>query len=242
MALLMLAGAAVSPLPPEQRTALWVMPIFYALVAAWGIVTGIGILQLRRWAWVSIIVMSGVTSLFGLFGAVVLMFLPSLLKEEPDVPAARVKIVVFVGLVMVLIPIAIAIWWLVLITRAHVRLQFASRGAATIPLAVAGGAAAPDFAPSDAAAPSAPKMPTSVLVIAIVSLVGGGLAVAGLPLTIRMKLPTMIFGILIHGRAVWAYAVLPTVFGLLLVAVILYFLVTRRKAFRAACDARRIAA
>ncbi|HVA72017.1 MAG TPA: hypothetical protein VNF02_02810 [Candidatus Limnocylindrales bacterium] len=132
VALLMLLGASASPLPPEQRVVLWVMPILYVLVTAWGIATGVGILPLRPWAWVSVIVMSGVTIFFGFFGAVVLMFVPSLLKDQPDVPAASVKIIVFVGLVMVLIPIAIAIWWLVLFTRARVRLQFAKRGAALI--------------------------------------------------------------------------------------------------------------
>lgn len=36
MAVGMIAGAAVTPLPPDQRAVEFMVPIFYALMAAWG--------------------------------------------------------------------------------------------------------------------------------------------------------------------------------------------------------------
>lgn len=313
-ALLMLLAFKTALLPPEQRAVEWTMPIFYALVAAWGIATGIGILQLRPWARISIIVMSAMAIFVAVCGGLGLMLVPFLLKQTPDVPPAVIKVIVVVWIVALLIPLAIAIWWLVLFTRARVRLEFATRGAAAVSSAIQGAGIAPDLAPTFAPAPSTPQIPTSVLVIAIVFLAGGGFALLGLPFTIRSNMPNMFLGILIRGWTAWTYltvfallqiglsiavlkrgawaldaliafllftaanwtlftispsrkaffdtimrqqtfppgvnadamtsfmnTVLPIsmAFGLLLVVVMLYFLFTRRKAYRAACDARR---
>jgi len=209
MALLMLLAFKATPLPPEQRAVEWTMPIVYALVAAWGIPTGVGILQLRPWARTSIIVMSGMAIVFTVCGALGMMALPLLFQQEPGVPPAAIQVVMFVGLIIMAVPLAIAIWWLVLFTRRRVRLEFATRGAGVVSSAIPGAAPAldpaPGFAPAFAAAPSMPQIPISVRVIAIIFLVFGGFTLLSVPLAIRIRIPTLMLGILIQGRTAWAY-------------------------------------
>ncbi len=320
MAVVMTAGTAVTPLPPEQRAGQSVLAIFYALMAAWGIATGVGILQLRPWARISIIVMSGVAVFFAVCGALGIMMVPLLLQQEPSVPVAAIKVVVLVGLIMLAVPLAIAIWWLILFTRKRVQFEFATRGATAISSAIPGATPAPDpapgFVPAFATAPSTPQIPISIRVIAIIILVSAPVALFSLPLAIRAHLPTIILGVWMTGWATPAYVgisvaiqialpiavlrrrlraldgliayllfatlnamlffvspsrnaffdalmraqstapgvdpglvrqfistVMPFVMGVsvLLFAIALYFLFTRRKAYRAACEAHRIA-
>jgi len=317
MAVAMIVGAAVTSLPPEQRAMQFILPIFYALAAAWGIATGIGILQLRPWARISAFAMSAMTILFTVCGGIGLMLVPMVLKQDPNVPAEAIRIVVFVGLIGLGIPLAIAIWWLVLFTRARVRVEFATRGAATVSSATQGTAIATDLAPAFAAAASAPEMPISIRVIALFILITAPCALMSLPLALRAHLPTIIMGVLVTGWATTAYLVasvvvqialsvalllrrfraidgliayllfavlnallflvspaqktfvdgliraqssaqgmdpevlrrftntlMPVIMGVsvLLFAVALYFLFTRRKTYRLACEARRTAA
>lgn len=313
MAVAMIVGARVTPLPPEQRAVEFIMPIFYALVAAWGIATGVGILQVCPWARISMMAMSIVAIFFSVCGALGLMAVRMVLRQQPNMPADATTTVLLVGLIVLAVPLAIAIWWLVLCTRARVRIEFATRGApavssATPSIAIATGGAAPF-----AAAPSATEIPISVRVIAIIFMIFGGFMLLSVPFTIRIRIPTVMLGILIQGRTAWAYglvfalvevglciavlkkrawaldgliaftllgvvnsvlfvvspsrkvlfdtimqkeklpsgvdastlasfmnSVLPISmgFGVLLWAVVLYFLFTRRKAFREACEAR----
>lgn len=317
MAVVMIVGAAVTPLPPEQRAIQFMLPIFYALAAAWGIATGVGILQLRSWARISVIAMSAMTILFAVCGGIGLMLVPMLLKQDPNVPAEAIRVVVFVGLIVLGVPLAIAIWWLLLFTRARVRVEFATRGAATVSSATPGTAIATDLAPAFAAAASAPEMPISIRVIALFILITAPCALMSLPLALRGHLPTIIMGVLVTGWATPTYlvvsvivqialsvalllrrfraidgliayllfavlnglafvvspaqktfvnalitvqssaqgmdpevlrrftnALMPVIMGVsvLLFAIAFYFLFTRRKAYRAACEARRAAA
>jgi hypothetical protein len=58
------------PLPAVYLKALMMlMPLFYVLPAIWGICTGIGLLRLKNWARISIIVFGGLLAFFGVFGA-----------------------------------------------------------------------------------------------------------------------------------------------------------------------------
>jgi hypothetical protein len=224
---------------------------------------------------------------------------------------------VLVGLIVLGVPLAIAIWWLLLFTRARVRVEFATRGAATVSSATPGTAIATDLAPAFAAAASAPEMPISIRVIALFILITAPCALMSLPLALRGHLPTIIMGVLVTGWATPTYlvvsvivqialsvalllrrfraidgliayllfavlnglafvvspaqktfvnalitaqssaqgmdpevlrrftnALMPVIMGVsvLLFAIALYFLFTRRKAYRAACEARRAAA
>ncbi|HEV2222285.1 MAG TPA: hypothetical protein VGR84_04725, partial [Candidatus Acidoferrales bacterium] len=215
------------------------------------------------------------------------------------------------------VPLAIAIWWLILFTRKRVQFEFAACGATEISSATPSTAIATGFAPPFVAAPSAADIPISIRVIAILFLVFGGFTLLSVPFAIRLRIPTLMLGILIQGRSAWMYGavfvlvqiglciavlkrrawgldgliaftllgvvnsvlfvtspsrnmifdtimqkeklspgmdtsamnsfmndVLPISmgFGVLVSAVVLYFLFRRRRAFRAACEAQRATA
>ena len=203
MAVVIIVSAAVTPLPAEQRAVEFMMPIFYTLLAAWGIATGVGVLRLRPWARISMIVMSSVAIFVTVCGALGIMMVPLLLQQEPGVPVAAIKVVVLVGLIMMAVPLAIAIWWLILFTRKRVQLEFATRGASVVSSAVPGGTPAPDpasgFAPASASAPSAPQIPISIRVIAIIEVATAPFGLVTLPIIIRMHAPVLIVGVLVHG-------------------------------------------
>lgn len=136
--------------------------------------------------------MSGLTIFFTVSGAVGLMAVPMVLKQEPNMPVGAIKIVLFVGLIVLAVPLAIAIWWLVLFTRARVRVEFATPGAAVVSNATPSTAIATGFAPPFAAAPSGTKIPISIRVIVILFLVFGGFTLLCVPFAIRTNMPNMV--------------------------------------------------
>jgi len=224
MAVGMIVGAAVTPLPPEQRAVEFIMPIFYALLAAWGIATGVGILQLRPWARISMIVMSSMAVFFSVCGALGMMAARMVLKQQPNMPAGATTIVLFVALIMMAVPLAIAIWWLVLFTRARVRVEFATRGAAVVSSVSPSSAIATGFAPTFAAVPSAPQTPTSIRVIAIIEVATAPFGLVTLPFLIRMHAPTLIVGVLVRGSIVPVF-----LFGLITAQIIFSVAILRRR-------------
>jgi hypothetical protein len=50
-----------------------VLPFFYAIPAVWGILTAVGLLQLKNWARISTIVISVLLIVFGAFGVLTSM-------------------------------------------------------------------------------------------------------------------------------------------------------------------------
>ncbi|HTV58716.1 MAG TPA: hypothetical protein VMJ93_07570 [Verrucomicrobiae bacterium] len=54
---------------------------------AWGILTGAGLLRLRPWARISILIFSGLLLFFCLPGLVVFLFMPSSVFSQPNLPA-----------------------------------------------------------------------------------------------------------------------------------------------------------
>lgn len=199
--LLTTADAMVTRLPPEQRAVLYIMAIFYALAAAWGIATGVGILQLRPGARISIIVMSAMAIVLAVCGGIGMTFVPLLLRQVPDAPAAAIKMIVFVGIGVLLIPLAIAIWWLVLFTRKRVVLEFAIRRAAH-PLSEMSSAPLTSFAPPLSATA------TSVRVIAIMILAIAPFSFFSVVNLMFSRFSTIfILGVVITGPA-WMYVLL----------------------------------
>lgn len=176
-----------------------------AVPVVWGVVTGVGVLKLRSWAWISIIVMSGVAIFFSVFFAVALLFLPSLLGDRPDLSAANVTMAVDMGLAALLITVVIAAWWLVLFTRACVRAQFAKGGAESNPVRTPDTTSQSDLARPLTSAFSPAQIPTSIRVIAIISMTGAALVLLSLSFVVRRHHPLVIFGMLASGWLVFAY-------------------------------------
>lgn len=201
MAVVVIVGAAVTPLPTEQRAVEFMMPIFYTFFAAWGIATGVGILQLRPWARISIIVMSAMAMVLAVCGGVGLIFVPLLLRQIPDAPSTAIKMIVFVGIGVLLIPLAIAIWWLVLFTRKRVVLEFAIQRAAH-PLGEMSSAPLASFAPPLSATA------TSVRVIAIMILAIAPFSFFSVVNLMFSQFSTIfILGVVLTGPA-WVYVLL----------------------------------
>lgn len=181
------AAIAVDAARHTSRASEFVPLLLSAALAFWGIVTGVGILKLRPWAWVSTIVMSGVGVFVSFFLVLAFARLPSLLADS-GLPAASVRPVALGGCFLLLGAAAIAIWWVVLFTRDRVRSQFSG-----YPGTAVGGAG------------FSSEMPTSILVICILSLVGVSFLLLSFQLIFREHLPLVIFGVLASGGAVIAY-------------------------------------
>lgn len=203
-------GAMLASVPPELRGLQFFRLLFYAVLATWGIATGIGVLQLRPWARISMIVTSSLAICGCISGAFGLMLIPTILKQVPGAPPAFASVMVVAGAMILVIPLAIAIWWLVLFTRQRVALEFAARGATPVsPDAFSSAdsriAISTAFSPQISAAPSAPRIPLSILIIAGFFLVSAGFVLMGLPFTIRMHVPAIVFGMVVHGSAGWIH-------------------------------------
>lgn len=130
MGILMVALAIFIPktdanIPPAFFTIAMVMgSIFYFLLGAWGISTGIGLFRLKNWARISIIIFSillALMSAFSMLMSVLMIFLPIAgpSAEPSAMNIGRLVMGVFWG-----VQLGIGIWWLVYFTRAKVKAQF----------------------------------------------------------------------------------------------------------------------
>src|SRR3954447_8443463 len=132
MAAFMAFAMFVAPTPPgnEQLPPMFfkmmrvLLPLFYAVPAVWGIVTAVGLLQLKNWARISTIVISVLLIVFGAFG--VLTSMVFFLKPPPG-NGVDPKFFAVMGVVagmFALAEIGVGIWWIVFCNRAGVKTQF----------------------------------------------------------------------------------------------------------------------
>ncbi len=146
LALAALFAIAMIVTPPPQNDAQLppmffkvfriVGPLLYALPAAWGIVTAIGLLQVKNWARISTIIFSILLIGFGAFG--ILSSMVFFLKP-PAGNGVDAKMFVIIGGVTAVISLAqigIGIWWMVFFNRARVKAQFLPQPLAFTPQSV----------------------------------------------------------------------------------------------------------
>jgi hypothetical protein len=222
-------------LPPIFFTVMRVvLPFFYAIPAVWGIVTGVGLLQLKNWARISTIVISVLLIVFGAFG--VLTSMVFFLKPPPG-NGVDTKIFSIIGAATALSALAqigIGIWWMVFFNRASVKAQFlpqpfpypqAGQGATPYAIDMPHSATPPPpslttpetlTTPTDVALPptppiAVPNRPTRPLSISIIGwfLVASCLFV---PFSVMLRVPTMLFTVTLTG---WHAVILLLVFGAL---------------------------
>jgi hypothetical protein len=193
-AMIMATPPANDPRVPQTYFTVmrFVLPLFYAVPAVWGIVTAIGLLNLKNWARISTIVISILLVVFGAFGILSSMIF---FLKPPPTPGMDPKIFTIIGAVTAILSaaqIGIGIWWMVFFNRASVKAQFQpplfpfpqpGHGglpydinmpySATPPppgLTTAPGAAAPtDAAPLPTPPIAAPQRPTRPLSISIIA-------------------------------------------------------------------------
>jgi hypothetical protein len=207
-----------SQLPPAFfKTILLLVPLFYILPAIWGIVTSIGLFQMKNWARISIIVFAALLTLGGFFGAIgALAF--AVAKMPSNLPAevmvfTRIFLVVFTAL-----QLGIGIWWLVFFNRAKVRALFQARpdlaGAPPVPAAyppqasystppppLPGAAAAVQVALQPQQGPSLPGRPLSISILAWYMLVIS----IFFPLNLLIGAPAVAFTAILTGWPATVY-------------------------------------
>lgn len=178
-----------------------------ATCAAWAIVTAIGIFRLRRWAWVSMLVLSGVMTLFAGFaltGMIIALPLIKTMPPTPGLPGGFMTIAMAAAVFMFLIPFGCGIWWLILFTRKSVRLQFAGAPQNAV-LAAPVTMGVTEVAAGIAPRTPIPRIPVSILVIAVYFLAHGALAPFALANPLIRRMPMMLFGRVFVGGMGWVY-------------------------------------
>src|ERR1700722_10170929 len=112
---------------PGLRVITTVVMAFFFAVTIWGAFSGVGLIRLRNWARVSVLIWSGLTAPFCILAIVFVAILP--MPPTPNQAFMRVILplfaVIFYGL-----PMVIAVWWLILFTRPKIVAQFKSLPAA----------------------------------------------------------------------------------------------------------------
>jgi hypothetical protein len=122
--LVKLPGPA-SELPPFVRTAMLATQGFMMCLSLFGIATGIGLIYLRNWARVSILIWGGMAVFFGGIGIPIAFLMPfPATPNAPDLPAESMQAVRWIFLAIYAMPLLIGVWWLILFNRKTVKAQF----------------------------------------------------------------------------------------------------------------------
>jgi hypothetical protein len=145
--------------------------------AAWGIASGVGLLRLREWARVSMLVFSALLALFCLGSILFVWFLP--LPPNPEIPAQQMRFIHFGLTLFYGLFAAVGVGWLYFFNTNSVKEQFRQRitpdGLVLHPL----------------------TRPVSITVVAWFLLVLGAIS----PIELLIPFPVIIFGVVFTGHA-----------------------------------------
>jgi len=175
----MLPQASGSPeIPPNVKSMAVAMMVVFAGLASFGIFTSVGVLHLKNWARITMLVWGGVMAAFCALALLFVAFVP--LPEAPPASPMSVPILRFVLVVMYGTPLLIGVWWLVLFNQPAIKAQFLA-----VPLA-----------DGQLATPPRPRCPLPLAILAGFSIFSAGFSLL-LPFT---NFPTnvILFGRLFH--------------------------------------------
>jgi hypothetical protein len=166
--------------------------LVYLLPAIWGIVTAVGLWNLKNWARISIIVFSVLLILTGGFAGLTMLIVPfpSAPTTTPDPAVMATVRVVMAGFWLALL--GIGIWWLVFFTRAKVGEQFvrpSGAGSTQESQRI-------DSSILEQSGVRKTRRPLSITIIAWLLLVG----CAFMPLALIFRVPAAFFTSLLAGR------------------------------------------
>jgi hypothetical protein len=121
-------GAA--PMPPEARNLAAAMMFFVLALSVFGIFVGVGVIRLRNWARITMLVWGGFMAFVSFtiiaFSFIVFRAMPAI--DVPNVNSGDVGHVMgFVKIFLVVfygIPAVVGIWWIILLTRKRVATAF----------------------------------------------------------------------------------------------------------------------
>jgi len=185
-ALIAVAGVSVmappntAGLPPFAKSLSIVMMVLFCCVAIFGIFTGIGVLKLKSWARISMLVWGGVMVFFCGMALMFLLFVP--LPEGPENSPLTPNVLRLVVSFAYGVPVAIGAWWLWLFNQRGVKKQFMPSGSLEGTAPVAGG----------------PRCPLPLAILAGFSIFSVGTSLLLFPV---MHLPfnMILFGFRFHG-------------------------------------------
>jgi hypothetical protein len=172
-------GNAAPAIPAFAKSVVVAMMVVFAGLAIFGIFTSVGVLQLKNWARISILIWGGVMAVFCGLALAFAAFGPI---QEPPGPSpisllyVRILISVVYG-----IPFLIGTWWLWLFNQPRVKEQF---------LAAPAGEGQPPAAPQ-------PRCPLPLAILAGFSIFSAGFSLL-LPLT-NFPINVILFGYRFHG-------------------------------------------
>ncbi|MFZ0641189.1 MAG: hypothetical protein WA020_07320 [Candidatus Acidiferrales bacterium] len=190
-------------------------------IAIWGVVTGVGLLRLRRWAWYCVLILSGLLVAEAIRNIVDARKFIRATTGVPTVGPQNMIAFAYFGMAIVtLVPLALGLWWLLLFTRRSVRAQFAP--GVTLDTAYSQLAFVPSAPPLASGAQfTSPRTqlsyrrPVSITVIAVLLLAGA----AAFPLFLFYPANwrvTALFGVVLTGRAVLAVLAFYSALGVVL--------------------------
>ena len=173
-------------LPTVLRNAMLASQGFMIALSLFGIATGIGLVYLRKWARISILIWGGLLVFFGGIGipiAYLTSFSPT--PNAPALPAESMQAVRWILLVIYGMPLLIGVCWLILFNRKSVKTQFVGAGVSDDP--------------------GLPQKPTCPLPIAVLAwfYISSILNLLFLPF-FSFHFPIFIFGRLLRGGTGWA--------------------------------------
>jgi len=119
-------------------------------LSIFGIFTGVGLIRLRNWARISILVWGGLCVFFGGIGVLVAFLMPQFTPPNaPELPPGTEHLMQLTLIFIYGLPLLVGIWWLILFNRTSVKAEFA--GADTL---------------AGALLPQTPRCPLPVTVLA----------------------------------------------------------------------------
>lgn len=149
-------------LPVRMGYVAIVEAVFALGFSGWGIATGVGLINAKEWARISMIVFAAILVFFTLPPAFFIAFIPLPIPKDPNLPSnfalmLRVGIVFFYGALG-----ALAIFWLYFFNRRSIKAQFQGKQAAL--------GESQSFLPAEISSASAPAVssarPLSITIIA----------------------------------------------------------------------------
>jgi hypothetical protein len=212
-AIMLFAGFVVgtqAQQPAFMKSMMFAIAAFEAALAAWGVASGIGLLRLKEWARISMIVFSALLLLISLPGLIIILVLPFPIPPNASdaelashvMLATRIIMSIFYALL-----ISTAGFWLYFFNTRFVRDQFKGVARAT-----AGVGGIPDSGGDAIAAPKSYPVSTRRRPISV-SIIGWYLLISAafVPILFFVRIPMTVLWFVLRGPKATTYAVITAV-------------------------------
>lgn len=200
IAMLVASATGIEKLPGPSflpRILLVFVSLMYLVPAGIGIASGVGLLHLKNWARISMIVFSVVLICISVFPAALIPFMPFPTQPGQSLDQGTITVVRVAMSACWFSLIAVGVWWLVFFTRSGVRQQFQQAK-----FQADGQLLQPRISPAQTSAPPitvASHRPVSITVIACLMMAGSAIMVMGLFFLSVLHIPAIFFTKLIAG-------------------------------------------